>query len=222
LQETILLSVQLTDQQTLDAIREGNERVFENVFREHYKALCQYAFTLLRDRDDAEEEVQALFLAFWERRETLLISTSLKAYLFRSVHNRCLNRIKHLSIRDEHRQHVTYMGEDSTLSPIDTLAGQELSERIDDAMKQLPEQCRRVFYLSRFEELRYSEIADRLGISIKTVENQIGKALRILRMELADFLGLWLLVEAFKAFETVPATRFVGFVDTVFSLSILF
>ncbi|KAB7733030.1 RNA polymerase sigma-70 factor [Rudanella paleaurantiibacter] len=194
MQETILPSVQLTDQQTLDAIREGNERVFETLFREHYAALCQYAFTLLRDRDDAEEEVQALFLTFWERRETLLISTSLKAYLFRSVHNRCLNRIKHLSIREEHRQHVTHVGEAPSLSPVDALAGQELSERIDEAMKQLPEQCRRVFYLSRFEELRYGEIAERLGISVKTVENQIGKALRILRLELADFLVLWLLL----------------------------
>lgn len=194
LQGTILQLVQLTDQQTLDAIREGNERVFEAVFREHYGALCQYACTILRDRDDAEEEVQALFLAFWERRETILISTSLKAYLYRSVHNRCLNRIKHLSIRDEHRQHITYVGEAPTLSPMDVLAGQELGERIEVAMKQLPEQCRRVFYLSRFEELRYSEIAERLGISAKTVENQIGKALRILRMELADFLGVLLLI----------------------------
>lgn len=178
----------------LEAIRAGNERVFEDVFREHYEALCHYAYTLLRDRDDAEEEVQALFLAFWERRETILISTSLKAYLFRSVHNRCLNRIKHLSIRDEHRQHVHYVGETPTLSPMDALASSELSERIDEAMKSLPEQCRRVFYLSRFEELRYGEIAERLGISAKTVENQIGKALRILRTELAEFLGVWIML----------------------------
>ena len=176
--------------------------MFEGVFREHYGALCQYACNMLRDRDDAEEEVQALFLAFWERRETILISTSLKAYLYRSVHNRCLNRIKHLSIRDEHRQHVTYVGEASTLSPMDALAGQELGERIEVAMKQLPEQCRRVFYLSRFEELRYGEIAERLGISAKTVENQIGKALRILRLELADFLGFWLIIIHYAFFIT--------------------
>lgn len=202
MQETIRQSAQVTDQQTLDAIRAGNERVFEGVFREHYGALCQYANNLLRDPDDAEEEVQALFLAFWERRETILISTSLKAYLFRSVHNRCLNRIKHLSIRDEHRQHVSYVGEAPSRSPMDELAGQELSERIEEAMKQLPEQCRRVFYLSRFEELRYNEIAERLGISAKTVENQIGKALRILRIELADFLGLWLVVFHYALFIT--------------------
>ncbi|TAE30639.1 MAG: RNA polymerase sigma-70 factor [Cytophagales bacterium] len=197
MQETIRQSAQVTDQQTLDAIRDGSERVFEGVFREHYDALCGYAYTLLRDHDEAEEEVQALFTTFWERRETILISTSLKSYLFRSVHNRCLNRIKHLSIRNDHRQHVQYVGEDATLSPADTLAGQELSERIELAMKSLPEQCRRVFYLSRFEELRYGEIADRLGISAKTVENQIGKALRILRVELAEFLGLWLILNGF-------------------------
>lgn len=193
MRETTLLSVQPTDQQALDALRQGDERVFEVIFREHYPALCGYAHSFLKDTDDAEEEVQAMFLSIWEKRQTLVITSSLKAYLYRAVHNRCLNRLKHLSIRDEHRQHTLYTADQRAPSPVDDLAGQELAERIDAAIRQLPEQCRRIFVMSRFDELRYQEIADRLTLSVKTVENQIGKALRLLRDELGEFLPLlWL------------------------------
>nr|WP_262923961.1 RNA polymerase sigma-70 factor [Spirosoma liriopis] len=186
-------SVQPTEEDVLAAIRQGNERVFETVFRLHYAPLCRYARQFLPDADDAEEEVQAMFLAFWEKREGLLITTSLKSYLFRAVHNRCLNRIKHFAIRDEHRQHTLYAGDTTAESPVQALLGDELSDRIQTAIQKLPEQCRLAFTLSRFDELKYQEIADQLGISVKTVENQIGKALRILRTELSDYLPLALL-----------------------------
>ena len=137
-----------------------------------------------------------MFLVVWEKREALIITTSLKSYLYRAVHNRCLNRIKHTSVRDEHREHTRYVGETTVESPMQTLLGNELSVQIQRAIQKLPEQCRLAFTLSRYEELKYGEIADQLGISIKTVENQIGKALRILRTELSDYLPIllvWLL-----------------------------
>ena len=183
-------SVQPTEQDVIEAIRQGDERAYEVVFRQHYAPLCRYARQFLSDSDEAEEEVQAMFLALWERRDSLIITTSLKSYLFRAVHNRCLNRIKHLAIRDEHRQHTLYMGEIMAESPVHTLLGDELAERLQVAIQKLPEQCRLAFTLSRFDELKYQEIADQLGISIKTVENQIGKALRMLRTELSDYLLL--------------------------------
>ena len=183
-------SVQPTEQDVIEAIRQGDERAYEVVFRQHYAPLCRYARQFLSDSDEAEEEVQAMFLALWERRDSLIITTSLKSYLFRAVHNRCLNRIKHLAIRDEHRQHTLYMGETGAESPVHTLLGDELAERLQVAIQKLPEQCRLAFTLSRFDELKYQEIADQLGISIKTVENQIGKALRMLRTELSDYLLL--------------------------------
>lgn len=186
-------SVQPTEQDVVTAIRQGDERVFETVFRQFYAPLCRYASQFLPDADDAEEEVQAMFLAFWEKRDGLIISISLKSYLFRAVHNRCLNRIKHFAIREEHRQHTLYTAEASVESPVQAILGDELSGRVQVAIQKLPEQCRLVFTLSRFEELKYQEIADQLGISIKTVENQIGKALRILRTELSDYLPIILL-----------------------------
>lgn len=183
-----------TEQDVLEAIRQGDERAYETVFRQHYAPLCRYARQFLADADEAEEEVQAMFLALWEKRDGLFITTSLKAYLFRAVHNRCLNRIKHFTVRDEYQQHTSYAAQPTAESPMQTLLGDELADRLRIAIQKLPEQCRLAFTLSRFEELKYGEIADQLGISAKTVENQIGKALRILRTELRDYLPLVILM----------------------------
>ncbi|MDR6197957.1 RNA polymerase sigma-70 factor [Siphonobacter sp. SORGH_AS_0500] len=184
----------LTDQQFLEAIRTGNERTFELLFRQQYSPLCQYGFSFLKDWDDAEEVVQAMFLAFWEKRDSLVITTSLKSYLYRAVHNRCLNRIKHLSVQAEYQSYVQADGSDVYQSPVQELMASELDIQLQRAIERLPEQCRLIFMMSRFEELKYQEIADQLGLSIKTVENQIGKALRILRTELADYLPLLILL----------------------------
>ncbi|GAB3221613.1 RNA polymerase sigma-70 factor [Spirosoma arcticum] len=186
--------MQPTEQDAIEAIRQGDERAYEIIFRQHYAPLCRYARQFLTDADEAEEEVQAMFLALWERRDGLFITTSLKGYLFRAVHNRCLNRIKHFAVRDEYQQHARYVAETTAESPMQRLLGDELSDRLRMAIQKLPEQCRLAFTLSRFEELRYGEIADQLGISPKTVENQIGKALRILRTELSDYLPLLLVI----------------------------
>ncbi|WP_128543969.1 RNA polymerase sigma-70 factor [Larkinella soli] len=184
--------MQLTDQELVHAIRLGNEQVFEAVFRQHYAPLCQYARTFLHDYDDAEETVQAVFLTIWEKRDGLEINVSLKSYLYRAVHNRCLNRIRHLAVQAEHRERAAYEMYQVAEAPAQSLIADELSDRLQQAIQRLPEQCRLIFIMSRYEELKYQEIADRLGLSIKTVENQIGKALRILRTELADYLPILL------------------------------
>ena len=192
---TTALSVQTNPDETLiDDIRIGNEAVFEAVFRQYYAPLCRYAQPILSDADEAEEVVQNVFLTIWERRESLLITTSVKAYLYRSVHNRSLNRLNQQSVRASHRQQAATELYADVASPTESLLADELSTHLYRAIGQLPEQCRRAFELSRFEELSYKEIADRLGIATKTVENQIGKALRILRTELSDYLPLLLLL----------------------------
>ncbi|CCH51229.1 RNA polymerase sigma-H factor AltName: Full=Sigma-30 [Fibrisoma limi BUZ 3] len=186
--------MQLSDQEILSAIQLGDERMFEAVFRQHYNPLCQYGYSFLKDWDDTEEVVQAVFMVIWEKRDALEINTSLKSYLYRAVHNRCLNRIKHLAVQAEHRNQVEADVTHSYEAPAQVLMANELSERLHDAIQLLPEQCRLIFMMSRFEELKYQEIADRLGLSIKTVENQIGKALRILRTELAEYLPVIMLL----------------------------
>lgn len=182
------------DETLIGEIRIGNEAVFETVFRQYYALLCRYARPILGDADEAEEVVQNLFLTIWKRRKSLLITTSLRAYLYRAVHNRCLNRLNQQLVQAGHRQQAANELYADAASPTQSLLADELNTRLHRAIGQLPEQCRRAFELSRFDELSYKEIADRLGIATKTVENQIGKALRILRTELSDYLPLLLLL----------------------------
>ncbi len=182
--------MQLTEQEIVGAIRQGNDRIFETVFRKYYQSLCNYANSMLKEMDEAEEIVQNLFSALWEKRADLEINISLKSYLYRAVHNHCLNRIKHLKIREEYQQYANNYYESSYESVNQAVMKSELERKIDEAIDKLPEQCRLIFRLSRYEELKYHEIAEQLGISPKTVENQVGKALKILRLELAEYLPL--------------------------------
>ncbi len=162
-----------------------NDVDFEMLFKTHYKALLAYAFVILKDEDDAEEIVQQLFLKFWEKRELLSVQTSLKAYLYKCVYHDSLNYLKHQKVKTKY-QDFTQHSMNNTYN--DRLEVTELQEQINLALNDLPEQCRTIFQMSRFEELKYREIAEALGLSIKTVENQMGKALRIMRIKLADFL----------------------------------
>jgi RNA polymerase sigma-70 factor (family 1) len=186
-------SVYSSDPEIVGAIRRGDEQAFEQTFRSFYPRLCNYACTLLKDEEESEEVVQTVFLTIWEKREDLEITLSLKSYLYRAVHNHCLNRFKHASVREVYREHTLNFSAHSYESVTEVIHANELEDRIEKAVSTLPEQCQKAFRLSRFEELKYQEIADQLGISIKTVENQIGKALKILRVELADYLPtvLW-------------------------------
>lgn len=186
----LLQSVVLSEQEIVGAIRAGNERIFEETFRKYYQSLCNYANSILKEMDEAEEVVQNLFLSVWEKRSELEISISLKSYLYRAVHNHCLNRIKHLKVREEYQQYAVNFYDASYESVSQTVMKNELEQKIEEAIRKLPEQCRLIFRMSRFEELKYHEIAEQLELSPKTVENQIGKALKILRVELAEYLPL--------------------------------
>ena len=181
LQET----VQENEQQIIEGIRHGNEACFRQVFEKHYEKLCDYAFTILRDMDEAEDAVQTMFLKVWEKRESLMITHTLKSYLYRAVHNFCINLLEHREIKQKHVEFSAYHS--SVTQPPEVFPA-ELEGNIRAAIDQLPEQCKIIFKLSRYEELKYAEIAQRLGISVNTVENQVSKALRILRTQLVDIL----------------------------------
>lgn len=172
----------------------GKEGEFEQVFKSHFRPLHVYAFSFVKDRDLAEDMVQAAFCKLWERFGDLEIRRSLSAYLYRSVYHECLNHLKHLKVRQEYANHARHTESPGTGNASGALEASELSARIQEALMALPEGCRTVFQLSRFESLRYTQIADKLQISVKTVENQMGKALRILRGKLADYLPLLMLL----------------------------
>lgn len=176
------------------ALKEGDETAFEMIFKSHYQPLCNYAYTFLLDRDDAEEVVQATFLNIWEKREGITVDTSLKSYLYRAVRNSCLNAIKHTKVKKKHAEDSIHTSDSTYESVTQSVISAELDQKIGEALMMLPEQCRLVFKMSRFEDLKYSEIAEQLNISIKTVENQIGKALKIMREELREYLPILIIL----------------------------
>ncbi|HJS56109.1 MAG TPA: RNA polymerase sigma-70 factor [Chitinophagaceae bacterium] len=178
------------ENETITALlSQRDETVFEQVFKSHFKRLHAYAFTILRDDADAEEMVQQVFFKLWERSEKLSLTGSVSAYLYRAVHNESLNYIKHRKIKSNHQLHVAHNMKNEVDHPGKKILAGELEKKIHSALNELPEQCRTIFQMSRFDELKYREIADKLGISVKTVENQMGKALKLLRLKLVDFLA---------------------------------
>ncbi|MCU0446216.1 MAG: RNA polymerase sigma-70 factor [Microscillaceae bacterium] len=186
--------MQLNDTEILSAIVAGNESVFEHFFRKYYQVLCNYGNSILKDIDEAEEVVQSVFMDIWEKKNDLQITTSLKSYLYRMVHNRCLNKLKHEKIKEEYKTYNYTQTQANPSNAIHLTLQNELEKQIEEAISDLPEQCRLIFKMSRFEELKYSEIAEQLSISVKTVENQMSKALKILREKLADYLVIGLAI----------------------------
>jgi RNA polymerase sigma-70 factor, ECF subfamily len=180
--------VELRENQLIETLKAGDITAFEMLFRTYYQPLCNYAFTFVQDRDEAEEIVQNTFISLWEKKQTLEIRTSVKPYLYAMVRNASLNVLKHEKVKQQYAAVEMVHAERGEESVARTVLGSELESRIYKAMDALPQQCRIVFKLSRFEELKYAEIAEQLGISVKTVENHMGKALRIMREQLQDYL----------------------------------
>ena len=167
--------------------------VFEGVFKSHYKELVLHAVRFVEEQEEAEEIVQNLFFEIWNKREKLTINTSIRAYLYSSVRNICLNFIKHKKVEYKYKEHNAHLIKQDSGTENDSMVQQELADKIDLAISKLPPERQKVFKMSRYEGLKYKEIAEKLEISVKTVEAQMGKALKFLREELVDFLPLILI-----------------------------
>jgi len=177
----------VTDRALLDSLRQGDRSAFDSIFRTFYAPLVGTAESMVRDRAVAEELVQDVMLELWRRHESLTVEESLRAYLYRATRNRALNHLRHEKVKREAEPYVT--GEPAALpsAPL-RLVEEEIDEAVRQAVAALPERCREVFELSRVHGLKYSEIARTLGISVKGVEAQMGRALRELRLRLAPWL----------------------------------
>ncbi|MEZ4999880.1 MAG: RNA polymerase sigma-70 factor [Bacteroidales bacterium] len=174
----------VADRDTLKRIRKGDIGQFELLFRSSYISLVNYAQTILKDRDSAEEIVQELFFVIWRDRKKIDIMTSVNGYLFRAVYNRCMHYIEHQKVVKKHAKEMRNRENNDYNDPVEILKYNELHEKIAVIIGKLPERCARIFCMNRFEGLKYSEIADELAISVKTVEANMGKALKEFRKEL--------------------------------------
>jgi len=168
-------------------LRKDDSIAFESSFRKYYPGLCLYAKKIVQEIEVAEEIVQEVFLTLWERRLNPGIHTSLKSYLFRAVHNHALNIIKHRQVEKKYQSYYGNIIKEISFKGGETIPEPYVKARIDKSIKKLPAQCRRIFILSRIDGLKHKEIAEKLGISPKTVEVQIRKASIILRDRLKDY-----------------------------------
>ncbi len=170
-------------------IQNGNwDAVFETIYSQYYTGLCTYAHSFIPDADEAEEIVQGIILKMWEQKENLENIISLKSYLFRSVKNTCLNYIKHQKLEEKYREKAWVELKKIEADFIDPYHNTELEHHISEAIKELPERCREVFEMSRFEGKKNKEISDYFNISIKAVEANITRALSILRKKVGEYM----------------------------------
>ncbi len=164
------------------------EEIVESLFKEQFEPLCRLATKFIYDFDASKDIVHEVFTAFWQKFDSLPADTQHKSYLFTAVRNKSFNYLrdskKHLNIVDAEEEQAPDTNQ--------SMEVKELASEIDFALNLLPERCREVFELSRFESMKYAQIAQQLDISVKTVEGQMSKALRILREHLKDFMILLL------------------------------
>lgn len=168
-----------TDQDLIELLKNGNDTAIDAIFRSYYKLVCNSIYRIIPNPVLVEDLSQDVFYELWKKRKDLKI-TSLKAYLNRAGRNKALNYLRDQKIQTEDFETANLTLKEN-YSVIHQLERDEMQKIINQAIETLPERCRAVFVLSRFEEMSYQEIADHLNISIKTVENQISKALKHLR-----------------------------------------
>jgi RNA polymerase sigma-70 factor (ECF subfamily) len=175
------------DRALLDRLRGGDHDAFDTIFRQWYEPVVRSANRVLRDTGVAEELTQDVFLELWRRRESLAPDSSVAGYLMQSVRNRSLNHLRHLAVQKKSVVFVEALSE-----PIERADAQvhasELHTAMTAAIAALPPRTQEVFLLSRERGLRYSEIAEHLGVTVKAVEANMSRALRILREQLAPWM----------------------------------
>lgn len=187
------------DRVSFDDLR-YSEAAFEAFFKKYFQPLCVYCkFQFGFDLSEAEDLVHSAFIKLWESRQTLATDMAPRAYLYKIVDNLSRNKIKHEKVKDRYEQFVLKTTSEGSLpQTFDSVDLKQLQADIDAAITALPEQMRRIFELSRFEGLKYTEIASQLGISVKTVETQMSRALAKLREKLSGYLSFYFIVFLFS------------------------
>jgi RNA polymerase sigma-70 factor (ECF subfamily) len=181
----------LSNQQLMDGIRKGDINAFEELYKQYYIFLCLVAEHIVRNRSDAEEIVSDVFVRLWNIREKITINTSIKGYLVKAVHNTALNYLERFKVINKSNDSLS--SSDSKLLawdsdyPLGQLYEKEIMIILDKSINALPERCREIFILSRSHDMKYIEIASKLGISVNTVKTQMKIAIAHLRKNLKEY-----------------------------------
>ena len=171
------------DLEHINNIRHGDDSAFSALFRQYYEQLYYFASRFLKDSQTSENIVQDVFVKLWEQREKLEISTNVKSYLYTSVKNHSLNYLKResrlFSIDDQ-----LNLAEEKSISTEDDYIKDESFRAVHKAIDELPEKCRQIYLMKRYDDLSYNEISEILGISINTIKTQMKRALKALSEKL--------------------------------------
>lgn len=177
-----------SDEYILETLQTNDSLAMELMFRKYYAYLCKTVVRVLSDEHTAEDLAQEVFFDVWRKRDDISVNTSLRGYLRRAAMNKTLNFIRDRKIKWDDEDKLAVKASEETSAELE-LEGQDLERSIHEAIDLLPERCRLVFTLSRFEEMTNQQIADELTISVKTVENQMTKALKMLKAVIGPFLA---------------------------------
>jgi RNA polymerase sigma-70 factor, ECF subfamily len=178
----------MKDISAIQRIQKGDIKAYEQLFRKYYEQLCQWAHQYLHDRDSSEEVVQELFYYIWLKREGLDFRVSVKSYLYKSISNNCKMILRQKKRRSEIESILASDAELST-DPENLLESEEINDIVNRTLINLPERSASVFKMSRFEGMKYTEIAEKLNISVKTVEANMSKALALFRQNLEKYIN---------------------------------
>lgn len=174
-------------------LKEGDMQSFNFLFNKYYKDLVHFCNIFLKDQGNSEDIVQELFFRLWENREKLTIESSLKSYLITAAKNNCFEELKHQEVVRTHQDYVMSRNDIIDYDTENYLLYSELNERLQEVMQKLPEDMRIIFEMNRFGNLKYREIAEKLNVSVRTVESKISKTLELLRKQLNVFYDLILI-----------------------------
>ena len=187
----------MDEQYLLNRLKQGDKEAFSLLFSAYYKDLVLFGGTFLPDKSTCEDIVQSVFLKLWKDRKTITIESSLKSYLLTSIRNSCLDEIRHRNVMLEHESYILATGSLYDWDTEEYILYSDLQKKLDKALDKLPETCRQAFEMNRFEGLKYREIAQKLEVSERTVEERISKAIELLKRYLRDFL-VWVIFVFFQ------------------------
>ena len=191
------MTVSFSENELFRQTKKGDVYAFEKLFKAYYRNLCFFAEHYVKEKAMAEEIVGNFFMNLWEKRNTIEIKGPVKSYFYSSVHNQSIKYLEHLKVMKKYEEYALLrlrskelLAPLSNAYPLANLISQEIVEDIERSISELPEKCREIFCLSRFEDMSYEDISAKLDISVNTVRTQMARALQKLRENLKNYLPL--------------------------------